>query len=152
MQSKDKPDSNFDPLSDSAQTNKMITPQLVTADSDQSRKVSVKHAGIQQVVSELQPKISTYPVATTRSVMQPLPLVEQLSESERSLREWLSIWWEGIRPAYLALSFLPVVSWRYCSMDTKYLSEVSTRKLPPHQVCYNSHRCALASDWRLSHQ
>jgi 1,4-dihydroxy-2-naphthoate polyprenyltransferase len=109
MQSKDKPDSNFDPLSDSAQTNKMITPQLVTADSDQSRKVSVKHAGIQQVVSGLQPKISTYPVATTRSVMQPLPLVEQPSESERSLREWLSIWWEGIRPAYLTLSFLPVM-------------------------------------------
>ena len=109
MQSKDKPDSNFDTLSDLAQTNKMITPQLVTDDSDQSRKVSVKHAGTQQVVSELQPKISTYPVATTRSVMQPLPLVEQPLESERSLREWLSIWWEGIRPAYLALSFLPVV-------------------------------------------
>jgi len=41
--------------------------------------------------------------------MQPLPLVEQPSESERGLGEWLSIWWEGIRPAYLALSLLPVV-------------------------------------------
>jgi 1,4-dihydroxy-2-naphthoate polyprenyltransferase len=109
MQSKNKPDSNFDTLSDSAQTNEMITPQLVTDDSDQTGKVPVIHAGIQQVVSDLQPKFSTYPVVTTRSVIQPLPLVEQPSESKRGLREWLSIWWEGIRPVYLALSFLPVV-------------------------------------------
>jgi len=60
-------------------------------------------------VSELQPKISTYPVATTYSVMQPLPLVEQPLDSKRGLGEWLSIWWEGIRPSYLALSLLPVV-------------------------------------------
>ncbi len=77
--------------------------------SVQSGKVPVVHAGMQQTVSELQPKISTYSVATTRSIMQPLPLVEQPSESKRSLGEWLSIWWEGIRPAYLALSLLPVV-------------------------------------------
>jgi 1,4-dihydroxy-2-naphthoate octaprenyltransferase len=109
MQSKDKPDSNFDTLSDSAQTNELITPQLVTADSNQTEKVPIIHAGRQQVVSDLQPKISTYSVSTTRSVMQPEPLVEQPSESKRSLREWLLIWWEGIRPVYLALSFLPVV-------------------------------------------
>ena len=82
---------------------------MVRADSLQSGKVQVVHSDMQQTVSELQPKISTYSVATTRSVMQPLPLVEQPSESERGLGEWLSIWWEGIRPAYLALSLLPVV-------------------------------------------
>ena len=109
MQSKDKPDSNSDSLSDSAKTNETISPQMVTADSVQSGKVQVAHSDMQQTVSELQPKISTYSVATTRSVMQPLPLVEQPSESERGLGEWLSIWWEGIRPAYLALSLLPVV-------------------------------------------
>ena len=109
MQSKDKPDSNSDSQSDSAKTNERIAPRMVIADSIQSGKVQVVHSGMQQTVSELQPKISTYSVATTRSVMQPLPLVEQPSESERGLGEWLSIWWEGIRPAYLALSLLPVV-------------------------------------------
>src|SRR5947209_1029013 len=109
MQSKDKPDSNSDSLSDSAKTNETISPQMVTADSVQSGKVPVVHSGMQQTVSELQPKFSTYSVATTRSAIQPLPLVEQPLESERSLGEWLSIWWEGIRPTYLALSLLPVV-------------------------------------------
>src|SRR5438067_1789345 len=109
MQSKDKPESNSDTLSASAQTNETISPHMVTADAVQSGKVPEVRAGMQQAVSELQPIISTYSVDTTRTVMQPLPLVEQPSESERSLRECLSIWWEGIRPAYLALSLLPVV-------------------------------------------
>ena len=63
----------------------------------------------QQTVSELQPKISVHSVAATGSIMQPLPLVAQPSKNERRLGEWLSIWWEGIRPAYLLLSLLPVV-------------------------------------------
>jgi 1,4-dihydroxy-2-naphthoate octaprenyltransferase len=109
MQSKDKPENNSDTLSDSAKTNETISPQMITADSVQSGKVPVVHAGMPQTMSELQPKNSTYPVAITRSVIQPLPLVEQPLESKRSLGEWLSIWWEGIRPAYLALSILPVV-------------------------------------------
>jgi 1,4-dihydroxy-2-naphthoate octaprenyltransferase len=109
MQSKDKPENNPDSLSDSAKTNETISPQMVTADTVQTGKAPVVSAGMSQMVSELQPKNSTYPVVITHSVMQPLPLVEQPLESERSLAEWLSIWWEGIRPAYLALSFLPVV-------------------------------------------
>jgi 1,4-dihydroxy-2-naphthoate polyprenyltransferase len=109
MQSKDKPENKSDSLSDSAKTNETISPQMVTADSVQSAKVPVVHAGMPQTVSELQPKNSTYPVAITRSVIQPLPLVEQPLESKRSLGEWLSIWWEGIRPTYLTLSLLPVV-------------------------------------------
>ncbi len=38
-----------------------------------------------------------------------MPLVEQPLGNERSLSEWLSIWWRGIRPAYLPLSILPVI-------------------------------------------
>ena len=109
MQSKDQPDNNSDFLSDSAKTDETISQHMVTADSVQPGKAPIVHSSMQYAVSELQPKISTYSVATTRSVMQPLPLVEQPSESERSLGEWLSIWWEGIRPAYLWLSVLPVV-------------------------------------------
>src|SRR5436305_489251 len=109
MQSKHRPENNPDSLSDLAKTNETISPQMVTADTVQTGKTPVVYTGMSQMVSELQPKNSTYPVVITHSVMQPLPLVEQPLESERSLAEWLSIWWEGIRPAYLALSFLPVV-------------------------------------------
>ena len=109
MQSKNKPSSDSDTLSDTARTNEVISSQMVTAESVQSEEVQMAHSGTQQTVSELQPKISVHSVATTRSIMQPLPLVAQPSENERRLGEWLSIWWEGIRPAYLLLSLLPVV-------------------------------------------
>jgi 1,4-dihydroxy-2-naphthoate octaprenyltransferase len=82
---------------------------MATAESVQSEEVQMAHSGTQQTVSELQPKISVHSVATTGSIMQPLPLVAQPSENERRLGEWLSIWWEGIRPVYLLLSLLPVV-------------------------------------------
>jgi 1,4-dihydroxy-2-naphthoate polyprenyltransferase len=108
MQSKDKPESNSDTSSDTEQTNETFSPQRVSADAVQSGKAPVVRVGTQQAVSELQPKVSTYSVVPTNAVSQPLPLVEQPLESDRSWREWLSIWWEGIRPSYLALSLLPV--------------------------------------------
>jgi 1,4-dihydroxy-2-naphthoate octaprenyltransferase len=109
MQSKDKPSSDSDTLSDTARTNEVISSQMVTAESVQSEEVQIVSSGTQQTVSELQPKISVHSVAATGSIMQPLPLVAQPSENERRLGEWLSIWWEGIRPTYLPLSLLPVV-------------------------------------------
>ena len=109
MQSKDKPSSDSDTLSDTARTNEVISSQMVTAESVHSEEVQMAPSGTQQTVSELQPKISVRSVATTRSIVQPLPLVAQPSENERRLGEWLSIWWEGIRPVYLLLSLLPVV-------------------------------------------
>ncbi len=109
MQSKNKPSSDSDTQSDTARTNEVISSQMVTAESVHSEEVQMAPSGTQQTVSELQPKISVRSVATTRSIMQPLPLVAQPSENERRLGEWLSIWWEGIRPAYLLLSLLPVV-------------------------------------------
>ena len=109
MQSKNKPSSDSDTLSDTARTNEVISSQMVTAESVQSEEVQMAPSGTQQTVSELQPKISVRSVATTRSILQPLPLVAQPSENERRLGDWLSIWWEGIRPAYLLLSLLPVV-------------------------------------------
>ena len=109
MQSKNKPSSDSDTLSDTARTNEVISSQMVTTESVHSEEVQMAPSDTQQTVSELQPKISVHSVATTRSIMQPLPLVAQPSENERRLGEWLSIWWEGIRPAYLLLSLLPVV-------------------------------------------
>lgn len=109
MQSKDKPSSDSDTLSDTARTNEVISSQMVAAESVHSEEVQIAPSGTQQTVSELQPKISVHSVAATGSIMQPLPLVAQPSENERRLGEWLSIWWEGIRPVYLLLSLLPVV-------------------------------------------
>jgi 1,4-dihydroxy-2-naphthoate polyprenyltransferase len=98
MQSKDT--SNRDSTSSS---------QLDTAESVQPEEVQTIPLGTQQTVSELQPEISVHSVASTRSIMPPVPLVAQPSENERSLSEWFSIWWDGIRPTYLPLSFLPVI-------------------------------------------
>jgi 1,4-dihydroxy-2-naphthoate polyprenyltransferase len=109
MQSKDKPSSDSDILSDTARTNEVISSQTVTAESVQSEQVQMVSSGQQQSLSELQPKISVHSIAATDSIMQPLPLVAQPSENERRLGEWLSILWEGIRPTYLMLSLLPVV-------------------------------------------
>jgi len=109
MQSKDKQGSDSDILSDTARTNEVISSQMLPAESVQSEQVQMVSSGPQQTLSELQPKISVHSVAATDSIMQPLPLVAQPSQNERRLGEWLSIWWEGIRPAYLLLSLLPVV-------------------------------------------
>jgi 1,4-dihydroxy-2-naphthoate polyprenyltransferase len=109
MQSKDKPGSDSDILSDTARTNEVISSQTVTAESVQSEQVQMVSSGSQQTLSELQPKISVRSVAATNSIVQPLPLVAQPLENERRLGEWLSILWEGIRPTYLLLSLLPVV-------------------------------------------
>jgi 1,4-dihydroxy-2-naphthoate octaprenyltransferase len=63
----------------------------------------------QQTNSGHQPEITVHPVASIHPIVQPVPLVAQPQEQEHSLSEWFSIWWDGIRPAYLPLSFLPVV-------------------------------------------
>jgi len=82
---------------------------MVTTESVQPEEVQTLASGTQQGVSELRPEISIHTAASTLSISQPVPLVEQPLGNERSLSEWLSIWWRGIRPAYLPLSILPVI-------------------------------------------
>lgn len=83
--------------------------QIATTESVQAKEVQTISLETQQTASGLQPEISVHSVASTHSIIQPVPLVAQPLENERSLREWFSIWWDGIRPAYLPLSFLPVI-------------------------------------------
>ena len=110
MQSKDKPGSDSENLSETARKNEVISSQTVTSESVlQSEQVQLVSAGSQLTLSELQPKITVHSVAATDSIMQPLPLVAQPAENERRLGEWLSILWKGIRPNYFPLSILPVV-------------------------------------------
>ncbi len=100
MESKDTSNKEEDSTSSS---------QIVITESVQAKAVPNISLETQQTISGLQPEISVHPVASTRSIMQPEPLVAQPLENERSLSEWFSIWWDGIRPAYLPLSFLPVI-------------------------------------------
>jgi 1,4-dihydroxy-2-naphthoate polyprenyltransferase len=109
MQSQDRPNSQSDSLPDSAKTHETVPVQLAKADAAQAENVPALRANTHQAVSELQPSISTYSVTTTRAIIQPSPLVERPKESIRSQREWLAIWWESIRPSYLALSLLPLI-------------------------------------------
>ncbi len=83
--------------------------QNVTTGSVQAKEAPTISLETQQTVSGLQPEISVHPVDSTHSIMQPVPLVAQPLENERSMSEWFSIWWNGIRPGYLPLSFLPVI-------------------------------------------
>lgn len=83
--------------------------QTVTTQSAQAKEAQAISLETQQTISGLQPEISVHPVASTDAIMQPVPLVAQPLEAERSLSEWFSIWWDGIRPAYLPLSLLPVI-------------------------------------------
>jgi 1,4-dihydroxy-2-naphthoate polyprenyltransferase len=109
MQSKDTSKSDADSTSSTSKTKMVTSSQIVTAESVQAEEVPTIPLGSLQTVSELQPEISVHSLASTRSIMPPVPLVTQPSEDERGLGAWLSIWWDGIRPAYLPLSLLPVI-------------------------------------------
>ncbi len=106
MPNKDAPANNTDAIS---KTKAVTSSHIVTAESAQAEEVPTIPLDSLQTVSELQPEISVHPVASTRSVTQPEPLVVTASEHQRTFHEWLTIWWEGIRPGYLPLSLLPVV-------------------------------------------
>ncbi len=86
-----------------------MTTQVVAADSVQAEEVPTVPLGPLQKISELQPEISVQSVASTKAVRLPRPLVVQPAEYRRSFGEWLQIWWDGIRPAYLPLSLMPLL-------------------------------------------
>ena len=107
MQSQDT--THHDDMPSPSKAKAITSSQIVTADSVEAEEVPTIPLGSLQTLSSLQPEISIHSVASTRSVSMPAPLVVQPSEYRRSLGEWLSVWWEGMRPAYLSLSITPVV-------------------------------------------
>lgn len=107
MQSQDP--TNSDGASSAPQVKAITSSQIVTADSVQAEEVPTIPLGSLQSLGALQPEVSIHSVASTRSVTMPAPLVVQPVEYRRSLSEWLSVWWDGIRPAYLPLSIMPVI-------------------------------------------
>ena len=83
---------------------------MVTADSVQSGKVPIVHAGMQQAASELQPKISTYSVATYTLRHAASTACRSNHRIVNAVREnGYRSGGRAYRPAYLALSLLPVV-------------------------------------------
>ena len=99
---------NNDPASVS-KTDSTPALQVVMAESVQAEEVPTIPLESLQMVSELQPEVSVHSLASSPAVITPVPLVAPPSEYHRSRWEWLLIWWDGIRPAYLPLSLLPVI-------------------------------------------
>jgi 1,4-dihydroxy-2-naphthoate polyprenyltransferase len=107
MQSQDS--NNQDDMPSPSKVKAIYSSQIVTPDSVQAEEDPTIPLGSLQTLSTLQPEVSIHSVASTRSVSMPAPLVVQPSEYRRSLGEWLSVWWDGMRPSYLPLSIMPVV-------------------------------------------
>src|SRR5260221_5361040 len=109
MSSEESP--NSEAVSPSPALNSKISNslQIVKAESVQAEEVPTICLASLQTVSELQPEVSVHSVAPTPAAVLPAPLVAHAPEYHRGLREWLAIWQDGIRPAYLLLSLLPVM-------------------------------------------
>lgn len=80
--------------------------QIVAAPSVQAEEVPTIPMSSLQTLNALQPEVS---VASAQTVRRPAPLVVQPSEYRRGMGESLQVWWDGIRPAYLPLSIMPVL-------------------------------------------
>lgn len=90
-------------------TKAVTSAQIVTAESVQAEEVPTIPLGSMQTISELQPEVEVHSTAPTHAVRLPAPLIVQPAEYHRGFAEWLHIWWDGMRPAYLPLSLMPVL-------------------------------------------
>lgn len=82
---------------------------IITAEAVQAEEIPTIPLESLETISNLQAEVAVHSVAATTAVSMPVPLVVQPYAYKRGLGEWLHIWWEGVRPAYLPLSLLPVL-------------------------------------------
>jgi 1,4-dihydroxy-2-naphthoate octaprenyltransferase len=100
-------DNNDTTVTVSPKKSKTVTSsQVVTAPSVQAEDVPTIPMSSLQTLNALQPEVS---VASAQAVRRPAPLVVQPSEYRRGMGEALQVWWDGVRPAYLPLSMMPVL-------------------------------------------
>ncbi|MHB8600687.1 MAG: 1,4-dihydroxy-2-naphthoate octaprenyltransferase [Ktedonobacteraceae bacterium] len=100
-------DNNDTTVTVSPKKSKTVTSsQVVTAPSVQAEEVPTIPMSSLQTLNALQPEVS---VASAQAVRRPAPLVVQPSEYRRGMGESLQVWWDGVRPAYLPLSIMPVL-------------------------------------------
>lgn len=85
-----------------------VSSQVVAAESAQAEEIPTIPLDSLQTLSTLRPEIAVRPVTDGRSAPLPEPLVVQPAEYRRGPGEWLRIWWDGIRPAYLWFPVLPL--------------------------------------------
>ena len=90
-------------------SNTTNTSRIVAADAIQAEEVPTVPIDSMELVEALQPEVNVRSVNSTYLPNLPTPLVAQTSEYRRGLGEWIQIWWDGIRPAYLRLSLLPIL-------------------------------------------
>ena len=83
--------------------------QIVAEESIQAEEIPTIPIESIQTLSALQPDVSVRSVVATQVATVPAPLVVQTTEYRRSIGEWLGIWWDGLRPAYLSFVILPLV-------------------------------------------
>lgn len=101
------PDNNDTTVTVSPKRSKTVTSShVVAAPSVQAEEVPTIPMSSLQTLNALQPEVS---VASAQAVRRPAPLVVQPSEYRRGMGESLQVWWDGVRPAYLPLSVMPVL-------------------------------------------
>ncbi len=100
-------DTNDTTVTVSPKKSKTVTSsQVVAAPSVQAEEVPTIPMSSLQTLNALQPEVS---VASAQAVRRPAPLVVQPAEYRRGMGESLQVWWDGVRPAYLPLSIMPVL-------------------------------------------
>ncbi len=114
--------------------------QVIAAESVQAEEVPTIPLDSLQTLNTLQPEVSVHAVTVTQTATVPAPLVVQPAEYKRSLKEWLSIWWDGLRPAYLAFVILPFA----LGSNLGWLATISTR-LPRGEFHLQRFLCGLAA-------
>ncbi len=82
---------------------------IVMAESVRAEQVPTVPIESLETISSLQPEVSVHRVEPTSSVSTPEPLVAQPEEYRRTMKDWIQIWRDGIRPHYLPLSLMPVI-------------------------------------------
>ncbi len=82
---------------------------VIAAESVQAEEVPTIPLDSLQTLSTLQPEVAVRAISTTSAVTLPAPLVVQPVEYRRGAGDWARIWWDGLRPAYLLLAFLPAL-------------------------------------------
>src|SRR5579884_4154722 len=102
-------DRNQENVTASPKARKQVASKIVTAEAVQAEEVPTVPLDSFQTVNALQPEIEIHSVTATRAVSLPGPLVVHPAEYRRGLKEWVQLWWDGMRPAYLPLSLAPII-------------------------------------------
>src|SRR5579859_2685987 len=83
--------------------------KIITADAVQAEEVPTIPLGSLQTIHALQPEIVVHSTAATPDISTPAPLVARPAAYRRSLDDRFHAWLDGVRPAYLPLSLLPLL-------------------------------------------